>query len=156
MEALVEVQRWLFSSLFCLALSLSFPPFLPFSSVLPELLSSQINSPPVFCSPSSVFCSSLKFCPPVRSSLSKKKSSPQVSFFPFSPPYLSSPFSVFIATGREGHLTTAMAQGKVAILPMSWHRVGWPVMACINGGRVWDVACVQVLWASGREKRRRR
>jgi hypothetical protein len=43
-----------------------------------------------------------------------------------------------------------MAQGKVAILPMSWHRVGWPVMACINGGRVWDVACIQVLWASGR------
>jgi hypothetical protein len=27
---------------------------------------------------------------------------------------LSSPFSVFIAAGREGHLTTAMAPGKVA------------------------------------------
>ena len=48
MEALVEVQWWLFSSLFGLALSLSFPPSLPFSSVLPELLSSQINSPPSF------------------------------------------------------------------------------------------------------------
>jgi len=35
-----------------------------------------------------------------------------------------------------------MAQGKVAMLPMSWHRVGWLVMACINGGSVWDVACV--------------
>jgi hypothetical protein len=69
---------------------------------------------------------------------------------------LSSPFSVFIAAGREGHLTSVMAQGKVAILPMSWHRVGWPVMACINGGMVWDVACVQVLWASEREERRGR
>ena len=28
------------------------------------------------------------------------------------------------------------------MLPMSWHRVGWLVMACINGGSVWDVACV--------------
>jgi len=35
------------------------------------------------------------------------------------------------------------------------HRVGWPVMACINGGRVWDVACVQVLWVSGKGKRKR-
>jgi hypothetical protein len=26
-------------------------------------------------------------------------------------------------------------------------------MACINGGRVWDVACVQVLWASGRREK---
>jgi len=48
MEVLVEVQRWLFSSLFGLVLSLSFPPSLPFSFVLPELLSSQINSPPSF------------------------------------------------------------------------------------------------------------
>jgi len=45
MEALVEVQRWLFSSLFSLALSLSFPPSLPFSSVLPELLPSNKLSP---------------------------------------------------------------------------------------------------------------
>jgi len=44
MEALMEVQRWLFSSLFYFALSLSFLPSLPFSSVLPELLSSQTNS----------------------------------------------------------------------------------------------------------------
>jgi len=63
-------------------------------------------------------------------------------FFLFLPFFLFSPFSVFIAIGREGHLTTVMAQGKVATLPMSWHRVGWLVMACINGGRVWDVACV--------------
>jgi len=63
------------------------------------------------------------------------------SFFLFLPP-LSSPFSVFIVAGREGHLTTAMAQGKVATLPMSWHRVRWLVMACTNGGRVWDAACV--------------
>ena len=48
MEALVEVQRWLLSSLFCLALSLSFPPSLPFSSVLPEFLPSHINSPLCF------------------------------------------------------------------------------------------------------------
>jgi len=49
-----------------------------------------------------------------------------------SPSFSLLPSSVFIAAGREGHLTTAM----------SWHRVGWLVMACINGGRVWDVACV--------------
>ena len=63
------------------------------------------------------------------------------------PPLFSIPSLVFIAVGREGHLTT--------VLPMSWHRVGWAVMACINGGRVWNVTCVQVLWASGRGKRRR-
>ena len=48
MEALVEVQRWLFSSLFSLALSLSFPHSLPFSSVLPELLPSN-KLPPSLC-----------------------------------------------------------------------------------------------------------
>jgi hypothetical protein len=58
-----------------------------------------------------------------------------LSFSPKFPPYLYSPF-LFIGAGREGHLTPAMAQGKVATLPMSWHRVGWL-------GRVWDVACVR-------------
>jgi len=77
MEALVEVQRWLFSSLFCLALSLSFPPFLPFSSVLPELLSSQINSPPCF-----LFSS--KILPPRFVPLFLKKTS-SLSFLFFPP-----------------------------------------------------------------------
>jgi len=51
-EALVEVQRWLFSSLFCLALSLSFPPSLPFFFCFARapLLSNKLL-PPVFCSP---------------------------------------------------------------------------------------------------------
>jgi hypothetical protein len=110
MEALVEVQRWLFSSLFCLALSLSFPPFLPFSSVLPELLSSQINSPPCFLFSLLYFLFFSKILPPRFVPLFLKKNRPpRFPFFPFSPPYLSSPFSVFIAAGREGHLTTAMA-----------------------------------------------
>jgi hypothetical protein len=110
MEALVEVQRWLFSSLFCLALSLSFPPFLPFSSVLPELLSSQINSPPCFLFSLLYFLFFSKILPPRFVPLFLKKNHPpRFPFFPFSPPYLSSPFSVFIAAGREGHLTTAMA-----------------------------------------------
>ena len=73
MEALVEVQRWLFSSLFCLALSLSFPPFLPFSSVLPELLSSQINSPPCF-----LFSS--KILPPGSFLSFSKKHRPSLSY----------------------------------------------------------------------------
>jgi len=102
MEALVEVQRWLFSSLFCLALSLSFPPFLPFSSVLPELLSSQINSPPVFCSPSSVFCSSPKFCPPGSFlSFSKKIVPPQVSVL--SPVFIGSRGRGTIPCPSAGH-----------------------------------------------------
>jgi hypothetical protein len=83
MEALVEVQRWLFSSLFCLALSLSFPPFLPFSSVLPELLSSQINSPPCF-----LFSS--KILPPRFVPLFLKKSSPLSSGSVLSPVFISS------------------------------------------------------------------
>jgi len=51
-EALVEVQQWLFSSLFCLALSLSFPPSLPFFFCFARapLLSNKLL-PPVFCSP---------------------------------------------------------------------------------------------------------
>jgi hypothetical protein len=84
-------------------------------------------------------CSSpvLKQTPPCFSNLLRL-----LSFQNLPSSFLSSPFFVFIAAGREGHLTTAMAQGKVATLPMSWHRVGWLVMACISGGRVWDVACV--------------
>ena len=69
--------------------------------------------------------------PLVRSSLSHQNSIP----------YLY-PTSVFIGAGREGHRTPAMTLGKVATLPMSLHRVGWLVMACINGGRILDVACV--------------
>jgi len=115
----------------------------------PLFLFFSVSSSPRFCLLSSLslpFSLSPKFLPPSLFLSFSKKSSP---------PSLSSPFSVFIAAGREGHLTTAMVQGKVAILPMSCHRVGWSVMACINGGRVWDVTCVQVLWASGREKRKR-
>ena len=88
------------------------PPFSIFFLLLPSLFCS-VSPPPSLSHSSPV--PSPKFCPPVRSSLSQKKSSPS----------LSSPFSVFIAAGREGHLTTAMVQGKVAILPMSWHKVGW-------------------------------
>jgi hypothetical protein len=57
-----------------------------------------------------------------------------LSFSPKFPPYLYSPF-LFIGAGREGHLTPAMAQGKVATLPMSWHRVGWLVMAWVSISR---------------------
>jgi len=117
MEALVEVQRWLFSSLFCLALSLSSvsqktiprlvslsllflfssssfsSPFLPrFCSLLPSAL--QKISPPSSCLPLSIrlpFSLSPKFCPP----------------------WLLVPPLVFISRGGEDHLTTAMAQGKV-------------------------------------------
>jgi hypothetical protein len=39
------------------------------------------------------------------------------SFFP-------SLLSVFIGAQREGHLTSATEQGKVATLPLSWRRVG--------------------------------
>jgi len=64
-------------------------------------------------------------------------------FLPKFPPYLHPPPpSKIIGAGREGHLTTAMVQGKAATLPMSWNRVGWLVMACINDGKVWGVTCV--------------
>ena len=102
----MEVQWWLFSSLFCLALSLSSvspktiprlvslsllflfssssfsSPFLPrFCSFLPSAL--QKNFPPSSCLPLSVrlpFSLSLKFCPPVRSSLSQKNCPPTLWF----------------------------------------------------------------------------
>ena len=76
MEALVEVQWWLFSSLFGLALSLSFPPSLPFSSVLPELLSSQINSPLFSVLPPLFSVLLQNFAPRFVPLFLKKKSSP--------------------------------------------------------------------------------
>jgi len=86
MEALVEVQWWLFSSLFGLALSLSFPPSLPFSSVLPELLSSQINSP-LFSVLPPLFSVLLQNFAPRFVPLFLKKNRPP-SCFLFSPLYL--------------------------------------------------------------------
>jgi hypothetical protein len=102
----------------------------------------------LFFTPKIPPCSYLSLCPKLPLNLSfayllLQNFCPPGFLFSFSSPFfLSSSFSVFIAAGREGHLTTTIAQGKVATLPISWHRVGWPVMACINGGRVWDVACV--------------
>ena len=88
--------------------SCSFTLLSPFSSFFfcfarAPLLSNKL--PPVFCSPSSVFCSSPKFCPPVRSSLSQKKSSPLL-FSVLSP--------VFIGSRGRGSPYPVQVQGMVA------------------------------------------
>jgi len=71
------------------------------------------------------FSLSLKFCPPLVFFVFNYSKHPTLfcllsflfSFFP-------SLFSVFISAQREGHLTSATEQGKVATLPLSWRRVG--------------------------------
>jgi hypothetical protein len=69
-----------------------------------------------------------------------------VSFQKSFPLFFVFPPSVFIGARREGHLTPVMAQGKVATMPMSWHRVGWLGMAALimAGYEIWLV--------SGKEK----
>ena len=84
---------------------------------------------------------------------------PLVSFFSFPPLFFvfsllciysqaerESPLPCSIKT-REGNEATLPLQGKVAGCLQG--------MGCINGGRVKRIACVWVLWASGRGKRRR-
>jgi len=77
------------------------------------------------------------------------------SFFP-------SLLSVFIGAQREGHLTSATEQGKVATLPLSWRRVGAEhgcpqgkaLLVIHHGGRVWVVLGFLGKWGGERERKK--
>ena len=65
-----------------------------------------------------------KFCPPVFFVFNYSKHSALFCLLSFLFSFFPSLLSVFIGAQREGHLTFATEQGKVATLPLSWRRVG--------------------------------